>query len=137
MKTDREFSRPIGRLRVDEEAIDECRALAAEISAPVEDLARSRTTVSIERACLRLVGVDGVEGEGTEAIPIPNRVVEEVRDSLGLERGVLVPFFHTVESGCGDIQSAADAIAPERSARSGRTGWISTSPPSGPTRRPS
>ena len=111
MKTDREFSRPIGRLRVDEEAIAECRALAAEISAPVEDLARSRTTVSIERACLRLVGVDGVEGEGTEAIPIPNRVVEEVRDSLGLERGVLVPFFHAVESGCGDIQSAADAIA--------------------------
>jgi beta-lysine 5,6-aminomutase alpha subunit len=111
MKTDREFSRPIGRLRVDEEAIAECRALAAEISAPVEDLARSRTTVSIERASLRLVGVDGVEGEGTEAIPIPNRVVEEVRDSLGLERGVLVPFFHAVESGCGDIQSAAEAIA--------------------------
>jgi beta-lysine 5,6-aminomutase alpha subunit len=98
-------------LRIDVEAVEECRALAAEISQPIQELASTHTTVSIERACLRLVGVDGVEGEGTEAQPIPNRVVEEVARTVGLERGVLVPFFHAVESGCGDIQSEAEKIA--------------------------
>ena len=111
MKTSREFVRPVGRLRVDSEAVAECRALAAEIARPIEELADSSTTVSIERAFLRLVGVDGVEGEGAEAIPIPNRVVEEIGRAIGLERGVPLPFFHAVEAGCGDVQTAADQIA--------------------------
>ncbi|HYN37269.1 MAG TPA: lysine 5,6-aminomutase subunit alpha [Actinomycetota bacterium] len=111
MKTKRDFVRPTGRLRVDAEVVAECRELAAEISRPIEELARSNTTVSIERSCLRLVGVDGVQGAGIEAVPIPNRVVDEVRDAIGLERGVLLPFFHAVEGGCGDIQSAAEQIA--------------------------
>jgi beta-lysine 5,6-aminomutase alpha subunit len=111
MKSSREFVRPTGRLDVDRDAIAECRELAAEISGPIDELARTHTTVSIERASLRLVGVDGVEGEGTEAIPIPNRVVDEVKASVGIERGVTVPFFHAVEAGCGDIQSAAEEIA--------------------------
>ena len=62
MNTDRPFERPIGRLDIDREAVDECRELARDISRPLEDLARTHTTVSIERASLRLVGVDGVEG---------------------------------------------------------------------------
>jgi beta-lysine 5,6-aminomutase alpha subunit len=55
--------------------------------------------------------VDGVEGEGTEAVPIPNRVVDEVRATVGLSRGVMLPFFHSVESGCGNVQTAAEQIA--------------------------
>ena len=106
-----DWKRPIGRLPIDEEAVAECRDLAREIAAPVEELARTHTTVSIERASLRLIGVDGVEGEGTEAIPIPNRVVDEIARRVGLERGVLVPFLHAVEAGCGHIQSAAEQIA--------------------------
>ena len=111
MNTGRKFERPLGRLHIDKDAVAECRELALEISEPMEELARTHTTVSIERAVLRLVGVDGVEGEGAEAVPIPNRVVDAVRDAIGLERGVLIPFLHAVESGCGHIQSAADAIA--------------------------
>ena len=111
MNTDRKFVRPLGRLQIDKDAVAECRELALEISQPMEELARTHTTVSIERAALRLIGVDGVEGEGVEAVPIPNQVVDAVRDAIGLERGVLIPFLHAVESGCGRIQSAADAIA--------------------------
>ena len=107
----RAFVRPTGRLRIDTDAVAECRALAAEIAEPVRQLATDHTTVSIERACLRLVGVDGVEGEGTEAIPIPNRVVDAISGTVGLERGALIPFFHAVESGCGDISSEARRIA--------------------------
>jgi beta-lysine 5,6-aminomutase alpha subunit len=111
MRTSRPFSRPVGRLRVDQASVQECRSLAAEIARPVEELARSHTTKSIERACLRLIGVDGVEGTGTEAVPIPNRVVDEIDVGVGLGRGVLVPFLHAVESGCGDIATAARQIA--------------------------
>ena len=106
-----DWKRPIGRLPIDEEAVAECRELARDIAGPVEELARTHTTVSIERACLRLIGVDGVEGAGAEAIPIPNRVVDEIRSRVGLERGVLVPFLHAVEAGCGHIQTTAEQIA--------------------------
>ena len=111
MRAREPFTRPIGRLKIDHEAVAECRDLAADIARPLEELARDNTTVSIERACLRLIGVDGVEGEGADAVPIPNRVVDEVRASVGLVRGVLVPFLHAVETGCGDIPTAAEQIA--------------------------
>jgi beta-lysine 5,6-aminomutase alpha subunit len=111
MRTSRPFVRPLGRLGIDRGAVEECRRLATEIASPVEELARTHTTNSIERACLRLVGVDGVEGEGTEAVPIPNRVVDEVERTVGLARGVLVPFMHAVETGCGHVQTTADQIA--------------------------
>ncbi|HEU4480721.1 MAG TPA: lysine 5,6-aminomutase subunit alpha [Actinomycetota bacterium] len=111
MKSTQPFERPVGRLPIDHEVVAECRDLARQISEPVEELGRTHTTVSIERACLRLVGVDGVEGAGVEAAPIPNRVVEEIRRHTGLDRGVLVPFFHAVEAGCGNIQTAAEQIA--------------------------
>jgi beta-lysine 5,6-aminomutase alpha subunit len=111
MNKDRRFVRPLGRLRVDEATIDECRELATEIAAPIEDLARTHTTYSIERAGLRLAGVDGVEGEGTEAVPIPNRVVDEVADAVGLERGVLIPFWHAVQSTSADVDATAARIA--------------------------
>ena len=111
MTVPKNFTRPIGRLRIDRGSVRECRELAAEIAAPIEELAATHTTVSIERACLRLVGVGGVEGEGADTVPIPNLVVDRIREVLGLQRGCAIPFFHAVESGCGDIRSAAEALA--------------------------
>lgn len=108
--TKRRFERPIGRLPIDWAAVAECRALAAEIAGPVDDLARGHTTRSIERACLRLVGLDGVVGGEADAYPIPNAVVDRIEGSVGLERGALVPFFDAVETGCGDIAATAGEI---------------------------
>ena len=105
------FQRPVGRLQIDRDAVEECRTLAGDIAAPVEALARTHTTVSVERACLRLAGVDGVEGSGVEAVPIPNRVVDEIRHRVGLERGALVPFFHAVGVSGGGVQATAEQIA--------------------------
>lgn len=109
MKKTHDFSRPVGRLRIDQTAVQECRDLAAEIAAPIEELARTHTTWSIERSSLRLIGVDGVVGEGIEGRPLPNVVVERMDEAVGLERGVLVPFFHAAGDGC--IQATAEAIA--------------------------
>ena len=105
------FQRPVGRLAIDHDVVDECRSLARDIAAPVEALAAGHTTVSVERACLRLVGVDGVEGSGTEAVPIPNLVVDAIRTAVGLERGALVPFFHSQRTSGSDVHTTAQAIA--------------------------
>ncbi|HEV3473354.1 MAG TPA: lysine 5,6-aminomutase subunit alpha, partial [Actinomycetota bacterium] len=43
--------------------------------------------------------------------PIPNLIVDRIAETVGLERGVAVPFFHAVESGCGDISAEAGRIA--------------------------
>ena len=114
MRTNREFSRPTGRLAIDPGVVAECRSLAEEISAPLEALAGTHTTASIERASLRLIGVDGTEGSGTEAEPIPNRVADAIRSAVGLERGAMLPFMHAVESGCGDVATAAREISSGR-----------------------
>ncbi|MEA2461862.1 MAG: beta-lysine 5,6-aminomutase alpha subunit, partial [Actinomycetota bacterium] len=105
------FERPLGRLLIETDVVEECRALAAEISEPVEELARTHTTVSIERATLRLFGVDGVVGEGTEAEPIPNRVAGAIRDAVGLERGVSIPFFDALRRTSEGVQRTAEMIA--------------------------
>ena len=54
------------------------------------ELARSHTTVSVERATLRLAGIAGADPDG---IPWVNRLVDAVVADVGLGHGVAVPVF--------------------------------------------
>jgi beta-lysine 5,6-aminomutase alpha subunit len=83
----------VKKLELDDALVAEARDLARRICRPVEDLIEGHTTVAIERAVLRLCGLDGAVGEGVEARPFPNLVVDAVRDQVGLERGASVPVF--------------------------------------------
>ena len=60
-------------LKLDRECVARCRALAAAIVAPAEAFIDAHSTVSVERAVLRLLGVDGVT---PQEIPIPNAIVD-------------------------------------------------------------
>jgi beta-lysine 5,6-aminomutase alpha subunit len=60
-------------LVLDQRRVDRCRELAAAISAPVEEFIAGHSTVSVERAVLRLLGVDGV---GADDVPVPNLIVD-------------------------------------------------------------
>ncbi|MBV9232819.1 MAG: D-lysine 5,6-aminomutase subunit alpha [Candidatus Eremiobacteraeota bacterium] len=60
-------------LRIDRACVERCRTLAAEIVSPVEAFIARHSTVSVERAVLRLLGVDGVTGE---QVPVPNAIVD-------------------------------------------------------------
>lgn len=64
------------------------RDLARAAGEPIVDLARVHTTVSVERAVLRLAGLDGADAEGR---PWANHVVDAVREQVGLEHGVALP----------------------------------------------
>ena len=57
-------------LKLDSTLVDEARVLARHIVAPIIDYINAHTTVAIERATLRLIGVDGVDE--TE-VPISSR----------------------------------------------------------------
>ena len=63
---------------------------------PVVDLARSHTTVSVERATLRLAGLSGADHEN---IPWVNHLVDAVRDGVGLEHGVTTPVWDALRRG--------------------------------------
>ncbi|MDR6225441.1 lysine 5,6-aminomutase subunit alpha [Desmospora profundinema] len=73
------------KLRLDENQIKQARQAAARIAQNVDGWIAKRTTVAVERTVLRLMGVDGVDGEG---IPLPNVLVDHVRERDGLDRGV-------------------------------------------------
>ncbi len=79
-----------GKLALDPAVVRRARALAAKAAAPVETMARTHTTVSVERAVLRLAGIAGADGEG---IPWANRLVDAVREQVGLEHGAALPIW--------------------------------------------
>ncbi|WP_380168099.1 lysine 5,6-aminomutase subunit alpha TIM-barrel domain-containing protein [Jannaschia sp. R86511] len=76
------------RLHLDPDLVVRARALADAASGPVVDLARTRTTVSVERAVLRAAGLAGADADG---IPWVNHLVDAVRRQVGLEQGIAVP----------------------------------------------
>ncbi|WP_412538992.1 lysine 5,6-aminomutase subunit alpha [Longispora sp. K20-0274] len=81
------------KLDLDPVLVDRARQLARRAGAPVVEMARTHTTVSVERALLRLSGVTGADPDG---IPWVNRLVDAVRADIGLEHGVAVPVFHAM-----------------------------------------
>ena len=74
----------------------QARELARIAGQPIVDMARTHTTVSVERAVLRLAGLDGADGDG---MPWVNRLVDAVRGSAGLEHGVALPAWDALVTG--------------------------------------
>ena len=98
-----------GKLNLDPRVVRTARRLAAKAGRPVVDLARSHTTVSVERAVLRLAGVRGADSDG---IPWVNRLVDAVVADVGLGHGVALPVFHAMRaSGVDDITVLAQKAA--------------------------
>ncbi|WP_326553668.1 lysine 5,6-aminomutase subunit alpha [Micromonospora sp. NBC_01813] len=94
-----------GLLGLEPALVARARELAARAGAPVVELARSRTTVSVERAVLRVMGVAGADAEG---IPWVNRLVDVVAEQVGLGHGVAVPVCDAVlRSGVDRVDAAA------------------------------
>lgn len=80
-------------LKLDERTVAKARKLAARAGEPIVEMTKSHTTVSVERALLRLAGLKGADTEGT---PWSNRLVDAVRGDVGLEHGVAVPVWHAM-----------------------------------------
>jgi beta-lysine 5,6-aminomutase alpha subunit len=99
------------KLELDEALVLEAREVATGICRPIEELVARHTTVSVERAVLRMCGLDGAVGEGIDARPYPNLVVGAVREQVGLERGVAVPVFDALRREGLDLQALGEGVA--------------------------
>lgn len=97
-------------LRIDRERVDRCRELAAAIVAPVEAFIAAHSTVSVERAVLRLLGVDGVTAD---EVPLPNAIVDAIPVSER-GRGAAVAYGRAVAETGLDPAVLATAFAERR-----------------------
>ena len=75
----------MGKLTLDAADVRRARTLARQVGRPIVKTAQQHTTVSVERATLRLAGLSGADAEGT---PWVNRLSDVVRADVGLEHGV-------------------------------------------------
>ena len=69
------------KLSLDQNLIDQARTSARFVAEDVQSYIDLHTTVTVERAVCRLLGVDGVNADG---VPLPNIVVDQL-----MEKGVL------------------------------------------------
>ena len=73
------------KLNLDPKVVDSARAHARNIAHDMQSFIDEHTTVSTERTILRLLGVDGVDEVED---PIPNVVVDQIKEAGALETGV-------------------------------------------------
>lgn len=74
------------KLGIDFKDVDRARILAHKIAADVQTFVKDYTTVAVERTLCRLVGIDNVDADG---VPLPNVVVDDLKNKSSLENGVL------------------------------------------------
>ncbi len=74
------------KLGIDFKQVEHARGLARTIAGQVQEFVEGYTTVAVERTLCRLLGIDGVDGH---AVPLPNVVVDELKDKNILGEGVL------------------------------------------------
>jgi len=100
---------PQRKLDLDPETVRRARSLAARAAEPIIEMARTHTTVSVERALLRLAGLSGADSEGR---PWANHLVDAVRAQVGLEHGVALPVWDALLAGPhGSLVELAEAAA--------------------------
>jgi beta-lysine 5,6-aminomutase alpha subunit len=87
------------KLDLDPVTVRKARTLARQAGRPIVDLAKKHTTVSVERATLRLGGLQGADADG---IPWVNRLLDAVRGDVGIEHGIAVPVWDALVRGEAD-----------------------------------
>jgi beta-lysine 5,6-aminomutase alpha subunit len=97
------------KLDLDPATVRKARSLARQAGRPIVRLAKQHTTVSVERATLRLAGLQGADPDG---IPWVNRLLDAVRGDVGLEHGVALPVWDALVRGdAGDLSTLAQKAA--------------------------
>ncbi|WP_433002368.1 lysine 5,6-aminomutase subunit alpha [Kribbella sp. CA-294648] len=90
------MTRAVKKLDLDPVTVRKARSLARKAGRPIVNIAKQHTTVSVERAVLRLAGLAGAD---TEGIPWVNRLADTVRADVGLEHGLALPVWDALVRG--------------------------------------
>ncbi|MHC1691082.1 MAG: lysine 5,6-aminomutase subunit alpha [Bacteroidales bacterium] len=74
------------KLGLDFKRVEHARDLSGKIAAEVQKFVDNYTTVAVERTLCRLMGIDGVD---SNEVPLPNIVVDELKEKGVLNQGAL------------------------------------------------
>lgn len=96
------------KLGIDFDKVEHARGLARRIAEQVQGFVDGYTTVAVERTLCRLLGIDGVDAN---AVPLPNVVVEELKEKNVLGEGVLFFLGNAVVETGWEPQEIAERIA--------------------------
>ncbi|MGH3504147.1 MAG: lysine 5,6-aminomutase subunit alpha [Nocardioidaceae bacterium] len=97
------------KLDLDNATVRKAKTLARKAGRPIVRTAKQHTTVSVERATLRLAGLTGADPEG---IPWVNRLLDAVQGDVGLEHGVALPVWDALRrTDAGDLTWLAQQAA--------------------------
>ena len=96
------------KLGLDQRKVDRARQLARTIAEDVQSFADGYTTVAVERTICRLLGIDGVD---ENEVPLPNVVVDSLKDAGVLGQGVLFYIGNAMVSTGKTPQEIAEAVA--------------------------
>lgn len=98
----------MSKLGLDTHAIQRARDASARIADDMDAFIRGRTTIAVERAVLRLYGVDGV---GQDDIPWPNLFLDALSEQGLLDQGVTRPLVRAMIATQRDAQTVVEAIS--------------------------
>ena len=96
------------KLNLDFDLIKRARGASKKIALDVQDFIDLHTTVTVERTIVRLIGIDGVDEIDT---PLPNVVVEDVKENGGIERGIAFWLGNAAVYTSKTPQEIAEAVA--------------------------
>ena len=95
------------KLNLNRELVDKARASAAHIAADTQSFIDVHTTVTVERAVCRLLGIDGVNEMD---VPLPNVVVDHLVERGVLAGGAAYYIGNAIAETGKDPQAIAEAI---------------------------
>ena len=96
------------KLKLDQNVIASARNHAKNIAESMQEFINAHTTVSTERTVLRLLGVDGVDDVER---PLPNVLVDAIKDGGGLPKGIAYWIGNAIIKTGKTPQEIADAVS--------------------------
>ncbi len=98
----------MAQIPIKKRQVGELKKLAKTIADQVRGFIEKHSTVSIERAVLRLFGVNGVDENQT---PLPNRIVDIWKESCDISSGISRSYAKAMLESKRDVQTTATLIS--------------------------
>lgn len=98
----------MSKLGLDFEKVAKARKLAKNIADDVQGFVEQYTTVAVERTLCRLIGIDGIDDN---QVPLPNVVVDTLKDAGVLGEGVLFFIANAMIATGKNPQQIAELVA--------------------------
>ncbi len=95
------------KLDLDLGVVEACRQTAAQIAERMAKETAGKTTLSVERSVTRFLGVDGIN---ELEVPLPNALIDHVREAGGVGRGVAYWLGNAMLHSGRDAQQIAEAV---------------------------